>query len=196
MIQTTNSMSRRKRRAFRFQSFGVPEALTGRRQWAGWKADFPFPLEVGRPMHCGIALPTKPETWADFRTACDRRFEWSLDGVAYMVTKYDPFLLVTLQGAAHRGRLSRSAREVVRACRTYAEVSPGDQEVTLVFAVDPEEVRQLGHPVPPEAFPDDCPLHLYEGRVASWPRGFYVPLSGMFIDFDNQVRIIELKENQ
>ena len=187
-----------KRRAFRFQSFGVPEALTAQRQWVGWVDGIASPFALSGFSYFGLALPTWPPTWTDFRAAIDKRVDWGLDGVAYMVTRDDPFLLVTLHGAAERGRPSRAARKLVRQCHTYAEVAPSGEDVTFVFALTngptaPQVHRGISTP---ELLPDDCPLSIFDGEVICWPWGFSVPVSGMYIDFANWIRVIKLKENQ
>jgi len=69
--------------------------------------------------------------------------------------------------------------------------------VTFVFALangDTSPRTRCGA-FTPELLPDDCPLSRFDGgEVVCWPPWLAVPMSGMFVDFDNWVRIIELKE--
>ena len=105
-----------------------------------------------------------------------------MDGLAFMAE--EPFLFVTLCDAVQgrRKRPSASARAVIRHARTYAEIAPGDQDVTLVFETSTEPFDRLrGRALPPQRFPETCGLHLYDGEVRScWPR-FSVPLSGLAV---------------
>jgi hypothetical protein len=182
----------RRRVHYRFQSYGIPEELTRRRQWAGWKEGFLHSFELARPMHCGIAHPVRRETWATFSDALSRRREWEMDGLSFMLGQDDPFLFVSLFDAAHRGKPTRTTRQIIRACNTYAEISPDGCGVTLLFAIDPALQPNLGHPVPHDAFPDDCPLHRHESFLFTWPWGFPVPVSGWFISPFNKIRQIAL----
>lgn len=176
---------------YRFQSYGIPEPLTRLRQWVGWRDGLPVPLALGPVSIYGWALPAHPASWVDFRTALHNRVERKADGISFVATPEDPFYIIKLMGAVREGRLDKSARAVVRACRTYAEVDPRERDVILIVAFEPEVAAVIGGCKLPLAFlPDDCPVHRYEGVVYTWPALLDVPLSGMYISSDTHIRLL------
>lgn len=180
-----------RKRNFRFQSYGIPETLTCLNQWVGWHDGFAVPFALGGHGYYGRALPTDPTSWTDFRTAIRRRFEWRLDGLAFVVTDHDPFFFITLVGAVQHDRLSDSAKLVIRECCTYAEIAPNERDVTLVISFEDEVAAVIGGcALPPEFLPNDFPMHLYDGKVTHWPAPFDIPLSGMFIADHNRIRLL------
>jgi putative DNA primase/helicase len=90
------------------------------------------------PKTLGGASSQWPNTWAGLHTTVDtyQRYSW-LNGLGFMLTERDPFVMIDLDHCLMNGQLSPLATEVVNALPTYWEISPsGGGLRALVCCID------------------------------------------------------------
>ena len=106
----------------------VPDELRERRQWVCWREEERDGKRTKVPKRAtgkGNAASDDPQTWATFEQAL-RRFErGDVDGVGFVLTAEDPYLVVDLDAAlSATGDLASWARDVVDGLQSWTERSP------------------------------------------------------------------------
>lgn len=103
----------------------APPDLTERDQWVAWRRinGKKVPYQVnGTP-----ASVSDPRTWTTYENVCKAKQAGSYDGIAFILTRNDPFVMLDFDDCLDRsGKVKGWADSFVYAlAETYIEVSPG-----------------------------------------------------------------------
>ena len=114
----------------------IPNSLKKYNQWIGWVFE---PTAQGKktkiPKHIvnGYgASSKKPEDWVNFETCL--KYMHNFDGIGFVPTKADPFVLWDLDDcySISNARLSAIANEIKNCLNSYTEYSPSGKGIRII----------------------------------------------------------------
>jgi putative DNA primase/helicase len=104
-------------------SGGIPAELKRLRQWVGWSYEYqpkrnakkPWTKVPKNPATGSNASSTNPETWGTFDQAMARCQGQGLDGIGFVVTEYDAYVAIDLDGCrnSENGKIQPSAHNII-----------------------------------------------------------------------------------
>jgi putative DNA primase/helicase len=108
-----------------------PRELRALPQWVCWRFEDRGPDhkagKVPTNPHTGRnASSTNPKTWGTFDEAMDARESWGLDGVCFVLSEHDPYVMIDLDHSRdpNTGEVAPWAEQLVARFDAYTEVSP------------------------------------------------------------------------
>lgn len=129
---------------------GVPQELTQHRQWVAWRGS----KRDGRPEKIPIdpktgnnALVNDPATWASFEEAIEYWEGGQADGVGFVLTEDDPFVVLDLDACRDpkTADLDGRSQKYLQELNSYAEVSPSGAGVHVwLRGTVPHDARREG----------------------------------------------------
>ncbi len=86
------------------------------------------------PISGGLAATNRRETWGTFEAASAARRKWSLTGMGFVFTEFDPYAGVDIDNCrnAQTGVLDEWAWDLIRSLDSYTEVSPSGTGVHII----------------------------------------------------------------
>ena len=123
------------------QTATIPAELRSVAQWVCWRYELRKEKWTKVPFRpCGsAAASTDRTTWTDFDSVCSAYANRTsrFDGIGFVFSADDRFTGIDLDGCIDEaGNIVPSAREVVEALNSYAEVSPSQRGVKVFIAGD------------------------------------------------------------
>jgi len=112
----------------------IPEEMKALRQWVCYKLE---PNEDGdlikmprNPNGGARARSNDPSTWNTFEAAiaASRRY----DGIGFIISEDDPFLLIDLDKCVKEGQIERWAQEIINEIDSYTEFSPSRTGIHII----------------------------------------------------------------
>lgn len=131
----------------------IPQSLVRIPQWVAWKSrkcsgsgrDKPAKVPID-PKTGKNAAVNDPKTWASFAKAKEYWEDWEVDGIGFVLTEDDPFVVIDLDNCWNQQtKLTKSAQQIVKPLQSYSEVSPSGTGVhTWVQGSVARSVRKSG----------------------------------------------------
>lgn len=126
----------------------IPQELIARRQWVVWRyqdrrgsklAKVPYNPTSGKK-----ANVRDPHTWGTYDEACSARLHGTWDGVGYVLSDEDPYVVIDLDNCRNIAtyEIEEWAQQIIERFDSYTEVSPSGRGVHIFIKGN---IPDVGH---------------------------------------------------